>query len=127
MSLSPALWWMILPIAAWLLCGCASAPHDERNRVTLTGVLSFPSGRAPRLVECDTRRQLELGSMADGSYLYLRRRVREVATHRNDPVTVEVSGYLNRAGPDLRMDQVALHGLAPGHCRNIVDYGEIDY
>lgn len=128
MSLFPVAW-IILPIAALLLLsGCASTaqPGDGRPRVTLTGVLSFADHK-PRLKECGSRREVRLGEMAHGSYLYLRRRAREVATWRNRPVTAEVSGYLSRSGRELRMDGVALHGLGPGSCRRIVDYGNIDY
>jgi hypothetical protein len=121
--------WMMLAIAALLLLsGCASIwPRDDpRSRVTVTGVLTFPAKEPPRLQECATRREVRLGEMTRGSYLYLRRRAREVATHQGKPVTAELSGYLVRAGGELRMDRVALHGLAPGRCRDMVDYGDID-
>lgn len=110
-----------------LLAGCASEPAGERYRVTLRGIVSFPADHKAQLADCASKRVVHLGPMVRGSYLYLRRRVREVAAHRRRPVTAEVSGYLRRSGGDLAMDRVAVLSLSPGHCTALPDRsGDID-
>jgi hypothetical protein len=117
---------LVLPLLAVPL-GCASSGAGlPPERATIRGLLSLDDEGTPLLEDCDSRRPVTLGSLTEGHLRYLRRRHGELTRRHREPVTAEVSGYLERMGRTLHLERAAPLWVAPGRCVD-EDDGYLDY
>lgn len=121
-------WTLLLPILL-PLASCArteASGEYPRERATIRGIVTYNEDGEPLLEDCDRRRTVTLGGMTQGHTLYLRRRHDELLRRHAEPVTAEISGYLERSGKTLHLERAAPLWLASGLCSDEGD-GHLDY
>lgn len=120
-------WALLLPILIQLP-GCARTEAGEipGERAIIRGVVTFNEDGEPLIEDCNRRKTVTIGGMTQGHALYLRRRHDELSRRHSQPVTAEMSGYLERTSKGLHLARATPLWVASGLCTDEAD-GHLDY
>ncbi len=102
-----------------IICLVSVAQLAYGDALLFKGELILNSAGAAQLLECGTRRQLELGVMASTPYFKLAKRYEEISGIEKNPVLVEVKGVLTHSSTGkLVLNSPRVISITQGRCSN---------
>ena len=102
-----------------VVCALAAIGAAHADESVLEGQLTFNSNGIGQLMECGTRRVIELGVMASNPYFHFSKKYEEVSVDGKEPVLAKMAGRLvsNSAGK-LVLEAPRMVAMEVGACGN---------